>query len=76
MTEILTSPVSAPSVWRGDELADTERWMIHFTEDDLADFDRALAHVAAKGFDDDTEIRAEDFPLTGFRERIDGRTGW
>jgi hypothetical protein len=46
VTEILTEPVSAPSVWRGDELADAGRWSIRFTEEDFADFERALAHVS------------------------------
>ena len=46
MTEILTEPASAPNVWRGDELADVGRWVIRFTEEDFADFERALAHVS------------------------------
>ena len=71
MTEILTEPVSAPNVWRGDELADDGRWIIHFTEEDLADFERALAHVAKKHFKNVTQIRAEDFPLPHFQGRID-----
>jgi hypothetical protein len=71
VTEILTVPVSAPSVWRGDQLTDTERWIMHFTEDDLADFERALAHAARTARTDVTELRAEDFPLTVFRDRID-----
>jgi hypothetical protein len=68
---ILTEPVSAPSVWRGDELADTGRWIIRFTEEDFADFERALAHVSKKHLEDVTELRAEDFPLPVFRQRID-----
>ena len=71
MTEILTEPVSAPNVWRGDELADADRWIIHFTEEDFADFERALANVVKKDLNDVTEIRAEDFPLPHFQERID-----
>jgi hypothetical protein len=71
VTEIVTEPVSAPDVWRGDELADAGRWTIRFTEEDLADFERALAHVSRKDFEDVTEIHAEDFPLFHFRERID-----
>jgi hypothetical protein len=71
VTEILTEPVSAPNVWRGDELADTGRWIIRFAEEDLADFERALAHVSNKRVKDVTEIRAEDFPLPHFQERID-----
>jgi hypothetical protein len=71
VAEILTEPVSAPSVWRGDELAGTDRWIIRLTEEDFADFELALAHVAKKRFQDVTEIRAEDFPLRHVRERID-----
>ncbi|HEX7993696.1 MAG TPA: hypothetical protein VF506_07215, partial [Streptosporangiaceae bacterium] len=71
MTEILTEPVSTPSVWRGDELTDAGRWTIRFCEEDFADFERALAYVSKKTIDDVTEIRAEDFPLHHFRERID-----
>src|SRR5579862_3749173 len=71
VTEMLTEPVSAPNVWRGDELADTGRWMIRFTEEDFADFEQALARVARANVRDVTEIRAEDFPLPHFRERIE-----
>jgi hypothetical protein len=68
VAEILTEPVSAPDVWRGDEIAGAGDWVIRFTEDDFADFERALAHVAAKHPTDVTEIRAEDFPLPHFDE--------
>jgi hypothetical protein len=71
VTEILTEPVSAPNVWRGDELADGSRWIIRFEEEDFADFERALAHVAKRDLKDVTGIRAEDFPLPHFRGRID-----
>jgi hypothetical protein len=60
----------APGVWRGDELADTDCWIIRFTEEDFADFERALAHAAQRQPKDITETRAEDFPLPRFRERI------
>jgi len=71
VTGILTEQVSAPNVWRGDELADTGRWIIRFAEEDFADFERALTHVRKKHLKDVTEIRAEDFPLPHFQERID-----
>src|SRR5262249_16453745 len=66
----LTEPVSTPNVWTGDELADASRWIIRFTEEDFTDFERALAHVSERRFDDVTEIRAEDFPIPHFQERI------
>jgi hypothetical protein len=71
VTEILTEPVSAPNVWRGDGLADTGGWIIRFAEQDFADFERALAHVSKKHLTGVTEIRAEDFPLPHFQARID-----
>jgi hypothetical protein len=61
MVEMLTEPVSGESVWRGDELADPDRWTIHLGEEDLADFDRALAHISRLPVGHLTELRAEDF---------------
>ncbi len=66
MTEVLTEPVSAPNVWSGDELADAGRWTIRLTEEDFADFERALAPVARKDFKDATEIRGGGFPAFSF----------
>lgn len=70
-SDILTEPVAAANVWRGDELSDSSQWLIYFSEDDVADLERALAHVSRMNIGDFTEIRAEDFPLTHFRDRID-----
>src|SRR6478735_2488469 len=69
VAQTLTEPVSAPNVWTGDELSGAGRWIIRFTEQDLADFERALAHVPKEHVRDVTQIRAEDFPLPHFRER-------
>ena len=77
MTEILTERVSAPNVWRGDELADTGRWIIRFTEEAFADFERALAHVSKKHLKDVTEIRAEDSRFLISRSgSMTSWTGW
>jgi hypothetical protein len=70
VAQTLTEPVSAPNVWTGEELSGDGRWIIRFTEEDLADFERALAHVPKEHVRDVTRIRAEDFPLPHFRERI------
>jgi len=70
VAEVLTVPVEASSVWRGDELTNTDRWIVPFTEEDLADFEGALAAVSARDFGELTDLRAEDFPLPRFRERI------
>jgi Taurine catabolism dioxygenase TauD, TfdA family len=73
--EVRTEPVSGASVWRGDELSDTGRWIIPFTEDDFADFEQALAAVSKLQIADFTEIRAADFPIRHFRDRIDDVVG-
>jgi hypothetical protein len=70
VTEILTEPVSGANIWRGDELADAGQWTIPFAEEDLTDFERALAGVYGKHFGDITEIQSRDFPLPHFQERI------
>src|SRR5215469_8392735 len=71
VNEILTEAVTGPSVWRGDELADSDSWIIRFTEQDFADFERALTHVSGKSADDLSGIRIEDFPLPHFERRIE-----
>jgi hypothetical protein len=70
VAQTLTEPVSAPNVWTGDELSGAGRWIIRFTEEDLTGFERALAHVPKEHVRDVTQIRAEDFPLPHFQERI------
>jgi hypothetical protein len=70
VAQILTEPVSAPNVWTGDELSGADRWVIRFTEEDLAGFERALARVPEEHVRDVTQIRVEDVPLPGFQERI------
>ena len=69
--EVLAEPAAGPSVWRGDELTNAERWIVPFTEEDLIDFERALAFVSAKHVREFTDIRADDFPLPRFRERLE-----
>jgi hypothetical protein len=71
VAEVLTEPIAGPSVWRGDELADTDRWIVHLGEEDFTEFERALARVSRTGLRTLAEIGADDFPLPRFRERID-----
>jgi hypothetical protein len=66
---MLTEAVTGPSVWRGDELADSD-WIIHFTDEDLADFDRALSQLSGREPGGLAAIQAADFPLPHFRARI------
>jgi hypothetical protein len=75
VAEVLTEPVVGPSVWRGDDLGVTDRWIIHLSEEDFTDFERALAHVSGKGLESLPEIGAKDFRLPRFRDRIDDVLG-
>jgi hypothetical protein len=70
MIEMLTEPVIGAPVWRGDELTDPDRWMIQLGEEDFADFERALAHVARLRVADVTELGAQDFPFADFGDRV------
>jgi hypothetical protein len=69
-TEILTEPVTTPDAWRGDELSGSDEWIIQLSEDDLADFERALGHAARRDHDNVTQLGAEDFPLRHFGDRV------
>jgi hypothetical protein len=71
VTDVLAEPVVVPSVWRGDQLTNAERWIVPFTEEDLTDFERALALVSAKHVTELTDIRVDDFPLPRFRDRLE-----
>jgi hypothetical protein len=70
MIDMLTEPITGASVWRGDDLADPDRWTIQLGEEDFADFDRALAHVSKLRVAHLTDLRAGDFRLAAFADRI------
>jgi hypothetical protein len=71
VAEVLAEPVVGPSVWRGHDLGDDDQWIIHLDEQDFAEFERALTHLSGAGPRPVTEIRAQDFPLTRFLDRIE-----
>lgn len=71
VTAILTEAIDGPSVWRGDDLIDSDRWALAFTEDDLTDFERALSLVSEKHESDLAQIHVEDFPLPHFQQRVE-----
>jgi Taurine catabolism dioxygenase TauD, TfdA family len=71
VTGMLTHAVTGPSVWRGDELADSDSWIINFAEEDFADFERALKQLPAKDATDLAGIQAGDFPLPHFQARVE-----
>ena len=61
-TVVAPRPVSAPWVWSADELNARKDWIIRISGDGLAEIDRALAGVKARGLAL-RDITARDFPL-------------
>lgn len=55
--------------WRAADVADPEAWTLRLDAQDHAELDRALRTALAKS-DDLLEIRREDFPLKGLRDRL------
>lgn len=68
MIQILENPVEGPAVWRGDELALSDDWIVHLDETELIEFERVLSRVRASAVD---ELLPEDFTWPTFREKID-----
>ena len=58
------SPLTGPSVWTGDEIKNSKRWIRDLPASAVAELDAALAHVKKKGLAW-SQIRREDFPLAG-----------
>lgn len=65
----LTTKLTGDSVWTGAQLHHSEGWLDRLGPAEVAEIDRALAHVKARGislFD----IRSQDFPLSSLGERL------
>ncbi len=63
-------PLASPkAAWKGSELAQDSTWIQHFTGDDLAELDAALAGVRARGLADEA-LTAADFPLPTFAAKL------
>jgi hypothetical protein len=61
------TPVTGPAVWRGEDLQNSDEWIVRLTEADCDEIERGLARVA--------DIPAEriaqgDVPLPGLEERF------
>ncbi|HEU4431235.1 MAG TPA: TauD/TfdA family dioxygenase [Myxococcota bacterium] len=63
MTEIRTQPIESPAVWTGREMAARRDWLHVLTAAEIAELDRAVAHVRALEKPLEALTR-EDFPLT------------
>ncbi|HYC44327.1 MAG TPA: TauD/TfdA family dioxygenase [Burkholderiales bacterium] len=57
--------IVAPYAWKGADLQHSTQWIRRFSTEELAEIDRALQAVKARGLDW-TQITREDFPLPRF----------
>jgi hypothetical protein len=64
---MLEQPVTGPSVWRGEDLQESDEWIMRFTEADLAEMERGLAAVRDKPAD---QLDQGDVALPGLEQRL------
>ena len=62
MHDPVTTPLEDPAAWRGDRMAERSDWIITLGEAMVAEFDSAVAGVAARGIDL-FDVTRDDFPL-------------
>jgi hypothetical protein len=60
MSEMLTTPVTGPSVWKGDDIASTSDWLVHLDAAHVAELDRISRQVRSVG--DLKAFRPKDYP--------------
>ena len=65
----LVAPVEGPCAWRGQDIANSERWIRDLQPEHIGEIDAALAMVENRGIDW-REITATDFPLPGLTDLI------
>ena len=68
---VLGQTVVDPADWTGEELARSEQWIHRLTEAEIADIDRAVRDVEARGLDI-LDISRETFPLPVFGPALAG----
>jgi hypothetical protein len=62
-------PVNDPGAWIGDEMIASDRWIHRLTEAEIADIDRAIDQVVARGLDI-MDITRDEFPLPVLSTRL------
>jgi hypothetical protein len=65
---MLPAPVVGPSAWQGAELAKSEEWIRHFSDDERRELDTALSRVRGR---DLLTIGRADFPLPALGPVLD-----
>ena len=82
MSVILKEKITGPAAWKGPDIAADPAWLYHFTPDDIAVLDAALATLKARGraF---PRFGAQDFPiaplvprLTAFADELENGRGF
>ena len=63
-------PVTGANVWRGEDMAASQRWQRRLAPAQLAELDAALAVAKGRGLDWET-MNAADFPLPGLAPLFD-----
>jgi hypothetical protein len=69
MAEILTEIVRHPSAWYGRDLLDDPSWIVHLSQNDLAEVAAAMESVRRRGLAFATLTR-DDFPLPTLGPRL------
>jgi hypothetical protein len=64
------APLTGSSVWNGKDMQNSTRWIRDLTPAHVAELDKALQAVKAKGLDW-SQVTKENFPLLGFDELFD-----
>ncbi len=64
------APLTGPSVWNGKDIQNSTRWIRDLTPAHLAELDKSLQAVKAKGLDW-SQVTKENFPITGFDDLFD-----
>lgn len=64
MSIILNTPITAPSAWKGSELAQDDTWIFHLSDASLSDIADALARCHASGVKA-PDMAKEHFPVKG-----------
>jgi len=62
MTQHLETPLNYPSVWRGQDLAETDDWIIELDKNQLEDLEISMLATEQLGIEL-TDITTDDFPL-------------
>ena len=65
----LVAPVEGPSAWRGQDIANSKRWICDLQPRHIGEIEAALAMVEKRAIDW-REITATDFPLPGLTDLI------